>query len=102
MKTFKNSTEVINAYAAGEITLAECNKKLKAMDSGIMLDPDRCKLTPEMVIQGWGLLDTGTGSLDPVRVENMELVDCDCGEMYALCILNGKTYEVHGKKLVEN
>nr|DAF65715.1 MAG TPA: hypothetical protein [Bacteriophage sp.] len=100
MKTFKNSTEVINAYAAGELTLAECNEKLKAMGSGLMLDPNRVKITPEMAEQGWGLLDTGTGSLDPVQVKNGELIDSDMGEMAANILLKGKWYEVKGKKVI--
>lgn len=97
----KTTTEIINAYAHGELTLVECNAKLAAIGSKLMLDPNLCKLTPEMIADGWGLLDTGTGSLDPVQVKNMELVNADCGEMEALCILNGKMYAVHGKKLSE-
>lgn len=97
----KTTIEIINAYAMGEITLDECNRRLREQGHPVMLDPNRCKLTPEMIADGWGLLDTGTGSLDPVQVKNMELVNADCGEMEALCILNGKMYAVHGKKLSE-
>lgn len=95
-----NTVEIIQAYARGEIGLEECNKKLAAAGSGIMLDPDRAKLTPEMIQEGWGLLDTGTGYLDPVLVKDMELQNADCGEMVAFCFLKGKMYEVHGTTLV--
>ena len=50
---------------------------------------------------GYGLLDTGTGSLDKVLVKDGHLVDCDCGEMYALCMIAGKTFRVQGTALVE-
>lgn len=95
-----NNIEIIQAYVRGEIGLGECNEKLKAIGSGIMLDPDRAKLTPEMIQEGWGLLDTGTGYLDPVLVKDMELQNADCGEMVAFCFLQGKMYEVHSTKLV--
>lgn len=94
------ANDIINAYASGEITLEECNEKLTAIGSGTMLDPSREKLTPEMIQAGWGLLDTGTGYMDPVLVKDMELQNADCGEMIAFCFLKGEMYEVHGTKLV--
>lgn len=95
-----HTVEIIQAYVRGEIGLEECNEKLTAVGSGTMLDPDRAKLTPEMIKEGWGLLDTGTGYLDPVLVKDMELQNADCGEMVAFCFLMGQMYEVHGTKLV--
>ena len=50
---------------------------------------------------GFGLLDTGTGSLDKVRVKDGRLVNCDCGEMYALLLIAGRRYEVRGTVLVD-
>lgn len=76
-------TETINAYAQGGITLEECNR-----------------LTPEMIADGWGLLDTGTGTLDPVQVRDDELVDCDCGEMPAFVCLKGDWYAVEGRRVL--
>lgn len=96
----KNSTEIITAYARGEITLDECNRKLRELGSGLTLDPDRCKLTPEKIAQGYCLLDTGTGSLDVVQVRDGQLVDSDMGEMAANVLLKGKWYEVKGKKVI--
>ncbi len=97
----RSATEIIMAYTRGEIGLEECNKQLSEAATGVQLDPERCKLTEEMIGNGWGLLDTGTGFMDPVRVEDMELQNADCGEMVAFCLLKGKLYQVHGTKLVE-
>lgn len=100
MSNYKTATETINAYTKGAITLEECNAGLEELGSGIQLDPERCRLTPEMIEQGWGLLDTGTGSLDPVQVKGNELVDTDCGEMPAFVCLRGSWYEVKGKRVI--
>lgn len=97
----KNTTEVITAYARGEITLDECNRRLKELGSGLTLDPDRCKLTPEMARQGYCLLDTGTGSLDVVQVRDGQLVDSDMGEMTAFVLMDGKWHEVKGNKVMD-
>lgn len=94
------TTEIINAYARGELTLEECNAKLREMGHPVMLDHDRCKLTAEMIEQGWGLLDTGTGTLDPVQVRDDELVDNDMGDMPAFVCLKGTWYEVNGNKII--
>lgn len=91
-----NNTEVIKQYTAGEITLEEANAKLV----GIKLNPEKNTIKPEEVGH-YGLLDTGTATLDKVEVKDGKLVNCDCGEMYALCIFNGKTYKVKGDTLVE-
>ena len=97
----KSTTEAITAYAHGEITLEECNAQLKELGSGLTLDPDRCKLTPEKVAQGYCLLDTGTGSLDVVRVRDGQLVDSDMGEMAAFVLMDGKWHEVKGSKVMD-
>lgn len=49
----KTTTEIINAFAHGELTLSECNAKLAAMGSSLMLDPKCNKLTPEIAAQGY-------------------------------------------------
>ena len=101
MATYKNSTEAIIAYARGEITLDECNRRLKELGSGLTLDPDRCKLTPEKVAEGYCLLDTGTGSLDVVQVRDGQLVDSDMGEMTAFVLMDGTWHEVKGSKVMD-
>ena len=96
----KTTTEIINAYAHGELTLEECNRRLKELGSAPLRDPLEPKITPEMAEQGWGLLDTGTGSYDVVQVRDGQLVDSDMGEMAANVLLKGKWYEVKGKKVI--
>jgi hypothetical protein len=73
---------------------------MRELGHPVMLDPDRPKLTPEMIEAGWGLLDTGTGTLDPVQVRDDELVDCDCGEMPAFVCLKGDWYAVEGRRVL--
>ena len=106
-KTF----EIISKYTSGEITLEQANEELKKMKAGFYLDPAKNVLTPDEVNNGTaGLLDTGTGTLDKVAIDpkKMELtydineVNADgTTNMYAVCIIKGKTYEVKGHKLVE-
>ena len=99
--------EIIRKYTAGELTLAEANLKLR----GIRLNPGKNILTeeekrattvgyyPEQA-NGWGLLDTGTGSLDKVEVRKGKLVQGGMGEAFALCIIAGKSYEVKNDTLI--
>nr|DAI73760.1 MAG TPA: protein of unknown function (DUF1707) [Caudoviricetes sp.] len=96
----KTITEIINAYAHGELTLEECNRRLKELGSAPLRDPLEPKITPEMAKQGYCLLDTGTGSYDVVQVRDGQLVDSDMGEMAANVLLKGKWYEVKGKKVI--
>ena len=106
-KTF----EIISKYTSGEITLEQANEELKKMKAGFYLDPAKDVLTPDEVNNGTaGLLDTGTGTLVKIIVDTgkMELahavneVNADgTTNMYAVCIIKGKTYEVKGRKLVE-
>lgn len=100
MSNYKTSTEVINAYAHGELTLEECNARLKEMDSAPLRSPLEPKITPEMAAKGYCLLDTGTGSYDVVQVVDGELVDSDMGEMAAYVLLGGKWHEVKGRKVL--
>ena len=98
-------TDIINKYTVGEATLEDTNTALAEMGADIHLEPGKHELTAEettaATANGYGLLDTGTGSLDKVLVKDGHLVDCDCGEMYALCMIAGKTFRVQGTALVE-
>lgn len=94
------TAKIIATYTMGGISLEEANRRLSEAGAGFTLDPDRCKLTHEMIEQGWGLLDTGTGTLDPVQVRDDELVDSDMGNMPAFVCLNGTWYEVKGNKVI--
>ena len=102
MSNYKSSTEVINAYAHGELTLEECNKRLQEMGCATLRDPLEPKITPEMAAKGYCLLDTGTGSYDVVQVKDGELVDSDMGEMAAFVLLgDDKWHEVKGRKVMD-
>lgn len=102
MSNYKTSTEVISAYAHGELTLEECNRRLKELGSAPLRDPLEPKITPEMAKQGYCLLDTGTGSYDVVQVVDGQLVDSDMGEMAAYVLLgDGKWHEVKGRKVMD-
>lgn len=100
MSNYKTSTEVISAYARRELTLEECNARLKEMGSAPLRSPLEPKITPEMAAKGYCLLDTGTGSYDVVRVVDGQLVDSDMGEMAAYVLLGGKWHEVRGKRVM--
>ena len=102
--------EIMEKYKAGEITVEEANAALEG--AGFHLDPQKNVLTedekrattigcyPDQA-NGFGLLDSGTGTLDKVRVKDGRLVNCDMGESYALLIIAGRTYRVKGTVLVE-
>lgn len=104
--------EIIGKYTAGEATLEATNRALEDAGAGFHLNPGKNILTeaekrattvgyyPEQA-NGYGLLDTGTGSLDKVQVKNGQLVNCDCGNMYALLSIAGKTYHVRGRALAK-
>lgn len=94
-----SATEILRKYTAGDKTLEETNEALKEAGAPFHLDPTRNEIKPEEVGH-YGLLDTGTGSLDKVKVEDGHLMNADCGEMYALCILSGKVYVVKGTELL--
>mgnify|MGYP000474214852 FL=1 len=100
MSNYKTSTEVISAYAHGELTLEECNAKLRELGSAPLRNPLEPKITPEMAAKGYCLLDTGTGSYDVVQVKDGQLVDSDMGEMAAYVLLGGKWHEVKGRKVL--
>jgi hypothetical protein len=79
-----NISEVMEKYSAGEIGLEEANEKLKELNSPFHLDPEKNVLTEDekwattvgyypAQANGWGLLDTATGSLDKVFVKDGKL-----------------------------
>lgn len=94
-------TEILYNYVHGRLTADQANDELAQERLNIRINPNRCKLTDEQIADGWGLLDTGTGSLDPVQMRDGELLEMDCGDMSALFFHEDKMYLVHGKKLEE-
>lgn len=95
----KNTTEILNAYTKGEATLAATNAALKSVGATFHLDPKKNEIKEEDK-EKFGLLDTGTGSLDKVAVADGLIAD-DLGNLVALCFYNGEKYRVVGRKLVE-
>lgn len=94
----KEINEIIGKHTAGKATLEETNAALVAIGSDLRLDPKANAIQPDEVGK-YGLLDTGTGIFNKVRVQNGKLVDTNCGEMPALCMFNGHTYTVIGNIL---
>ena len=115
----KNIKEVIEKYTAGEIELEDANEKLREFGSGYLFDPNKNVLTeedkrattvgyyPEQA-NGYGLLDTATGTLDKAKVTNGKFVQAintmmpdGKPNMPAYFAIAGHTYAVHGDTLVE-
>ena len=115
MKT--NISEIIGKYTAGEVSLEETNTALKEAGAGLQLDPQKNTLTeeekrattvgyyPEQA-NGWGLLDTSTGSLDKVQVRNGKLIfavnavnEDGSVNMKATVSIAGHVYQVKGDTL---
>lgn len=115
----KTINEILTGYAAGETDLEAANESLKEAGAGFHLEPGQNEITDEDRRQtvvgyypeqasGFGLLDTGTGSMDKVRVTGGRLnhpineVQPDGStNMTAYVIICGKTYEVFGDALGE-
>lgn len=109
---------IIRKYTVGEARLDETNKALKEAGCGISIRPGRNEITDDDRMQtvvgyyprqanGYGLLDTGTGSMDKVKVIDGKLefavneVQPDGKtNMLSYVIICGRVYEVKGDTLV--
>lgn len=98
-------TEIIRAYADGEKTIEETNAALRDAGAGFSLQPDKHEIDVAQNGErsGFGMLDTGTGTLDKVEIKDMQLVNCNVGNMVAFVKFNEKLYRVaeDGKTLSE-
>ena len=100
-------TDIINGWKSGAYGVEDANKKLRAIGAGFTINPYKNAITAEEAAKGderngFGMLDTGTGSLDKVEIREMKLVH-NIGDMVAFVKFNGKLYEVKdGEKLVES
>ena len=111
-----NINEVIEAYkkeienASAEdakAALVKANKALKG--TGIQLDPEKNVIKPEEAavvcedvskINGFALLDTGTGTMDKVEIKNGKLV-YSVGDIVAFVVIGNALFEVmNGTDLV--
>lgn len=111
--------EILRDYTAGETDLEAANAALAEAGAGFHLEPGRNEITDEDRRQtvvgyypnqatGYGLLDTGTGSMEKVVVTGGRLehpvnrVQPDGStNMAAYVIICGRTYEVFGDELGE-
>ena len=113
----KTIDEKIRDYTLGEISTEEINAALEEAKAGFQFRPGQNELTeadlrattvghyPDQA-NGYGLLDSGTGSLEKVRVTrgvldhavNTVLADGSTS-MLAYVHICGKVFEVFGDKL---
>ena len=110
-------TDILFKYTTGEATLEETNEALKEAEAGFHLEPGKNEITPEEAAQtvtgetpeeaeGYGLLDTGTGSMEKVHV-TAGVLDSAVNEvlpdggtnMTAYVLIGGQRYEVKGAAL---
>lgn len=101
--------DILRKYTAGEMTLEDANIVLEG--KGFHLEPGKNVLTEEEKrattvgyyaeqANGWGLLDTGTKTLDKVEVRGGKLVNAAMGDAFAMVFIGGKSYEVKNDTLV--
>lgn len=105
--------KIMRDCAEGEITPEETNIKLEEMGIvGIRYDENANVITADEMkqtsisgdletVNGYIMLDTGTGYKNKVKVVNNVLMDCDVGNMYAIAIIGDLTWEVKGNKIVK-
>lgn len=111
--------EILRKYSHGEADLEETNAALEEAGASFHLDPDRNRITEEEMdstitgekpeqASGFGLLDTGTGTLDKVKVKDgvlefavNQVREDGSTNMTAFVLIGGKRYEVKGDRLAE-
>lgn len=100
--------DIIAKYAIGEATLEETNATLVAEKAGFRLDSNKNRLTPDEITNGTaGLLFTGTGTPDKVKIKDGHLLYAvntimsdGTVNMKAEVIVQGKVYEVRGTEVI--
>ena len=101
--------EILRDYTAGKLDAQQANQELKKMGAPVRLQPGRNEITEaEQQAEGYGLLDTGTGSMEKVHVHRGRLehavnqVQLDgTVNMLAYVLIGGKRYSVQGDMLTE-
>ena len=111
------TTKILLDYTSGKTPLGETNRALEDAGSDIRLNPAKNLFTPEELLathtgetpeeaEGYGLLDTGTGSMEKVHVTAVVLYSAvnevlpDGGtNMTAYVLIGGQRYEVKGAAL---
>lgn len=115
----KTINEIVKDYTTGEADLEATNAALEEAGAGVSFRPGQNEITEEdrmattvgyypSQASGWGLLSTGTGSMERVRVTGGRLehpvnqVQPDGStNMAAYVIICGRVYEVLGDTLAE-
>lgn len=116
----KTINEILQDYTAGKTPLEETNAALAENEAGYHLNPGKNTLREEEIrattvgtypdmANGWGLMDTGTGTLDKVHVVDGVIQGGPVNEvredgelsMKATVYIGGKQYAVAGDKLAE-
>lgn len=113
----KTINEILKDYNTGEADLEDTNAALAEVGAGYHLEPGRNTLTEQNMMattvgyypeqaNGWGLMDTGTGTLDKVHVLDgkldyavNEVMENGSVNMEAMVTICGRTYRVLGDKL---
>ena len=111
--------EIVSDYTSGKVDVEATNAALKAAGAGFSFVPGQNVLTEEEIkattvgntpakANGYGLLETGTGSMEKVKVTNGKLdhavntVNADGStNMLAYVYIGGKRYQVYGDELGE-
>lgn len=104
--------EIIFKFSSGELPVEDANKELENIGSTLRLNPEKNTITadeyaetslglfPPTTVNGYGLMETGTGSLDKVHIKAGRLVDTDLDEMYGAVFVGGVRFEIDGDKLI--
>ena len=104
--------EIIFKFSSGEIPVEDANKELENIGSTIRLNPERNTITedeyaetslglfPPTTVNGYGLMETGTGSLDKVEIRAGRLVNGGIGDMPGAVFVDGVRFEISDDKLV--
>lgn len=90
--------EIIKKYTNREYSVEKVNEELAKINSGFFINPNRSNpINVEVyditTYSGKALLDSGTGSKDPVIIKDGKLVD-SVGDMYALILIGEKTFHI--------
>lgn len=113
----KTISEIIKDYTTGEVPLEETNEALKEAKAGFSFRPGQNDITEEEIrattvghypdmANGYGLMDSGTGSMEKVHVTNGKLnyavntvMPDGKTNMPAYVYICGKVFEVKGDTL---
>ena len=111
--------EIIGKYTSGKATLADTNAALKEAGANYQLDPEKNILSEAEKrattvgyyldqVNGYGLLDDGTGTMEKVKLVAGKLPDVinqvqsdGTTNMAAYVYIAGRKYEVKGDAVAE-